>query len=155
MSILHDTADAVMELLATGTFSKTIDPQVSYDTELLLENAGTLRVDVVAAALTAVADSRISLRYEAGIDIAVRYRFGLSEQETTGAVDVKEVGAFLQLLEEIGEHLATPANRHLPLKVMATWISNEIRFPWVPDHLRQQRQYTGILRATYAVAKGF
>jgi hypothetical protein len=87
------------------------------------------------------------------IDIAVRYRFGSSEQETDGSIDVDEIKVYVDLLEEIGEVLADRDNRILSDKIDAVWTGNEIRVPWVPDHLRQNRQYTGILRATYVVDK--
>ncbi|MHB8953565.1 MAG: hypothetical protein ACYC4U_11395 [Pirellulaceae bacterium] len=155
MSTLHDTAEAVKALIDGATLSKAFDPRFCYDTDLPLEDAGTLHVDVVASGLSCVPDSRVSLRYEALVDIAVRYRFGTAEHETDGSIDVDEIEEYIALLEEIGELLATPGNRQLATKVTATWIGNEIRFPWVPEHMRTNRQYTGILRATYYVAKDF
>lgn len=151
---MHDTAEAVKALIdAATTLSKSFTPSFVYDTELPLEDADSLHVDVVLAGGSQVPDSRISLRYEVLVDVAVRYRFGTSEQETDGSIDVDEIEAYMALLEEIAELLADPDNRSLATKTTATWVGNEIRFPWVPAHLSQYRQYTGILRATYAVAK--
>lgn len=155
MSTLHDTAEAVKTLIDAATLTKTCTPSFVYDTNLQLEDAATLHVDVVAAGLACVPNSRASLRYEVLVDIAVRYRFGTTEQETDGSIDVGDIEGYVYLLEEIGELLATPANRSLATKTVATWIGNEIRLPWVPEHLRNFRQYTGILRATYVVAKDF
>lgn len=152
-SILHDIADAVKDLLDAATLSKAFDVRLAYDTELQLEDLDTLSVDLVAAGLTVSSESRSSLEYNAVLDIAVRYRFGVAEQETDGSIAVEEIAEYLELLEEIGEHLADPDNRQLATTTPATWISNEIRFPWVPEHLRNNRQYTGILRATYYAAK--
>lgn len=154
MSTLHDTADAVKTLLDGATLSKAFDPRFVYDTNLPLEDADQLHVDIVAAGLACTADSRVSLRYEVAIDIAVRYRFGTIEQDAVdGSIAVDEIKPYADLLEEIGELLADPDNRKLTDQTVATWVGNEIRFPWVPDHLRQNRQYTGIIRATYLVAK--
>lgn len=155
MSTLHDTAAAVKTLLDGASLSKAFDPRFVYDTNLPLEDADTLHVDIVASGLSCVPDSRISLRYEALLDIAVRYRFGTIEQSSDGSIDVDEIQPYVALLEEIGELLADPDNRKLATQTLATWIGTEIRFPWVPEHLRQNRQYTGILRATYVVAKDF
>lgn len=152
-SILHDIADAVKDLLDAATLSKAFDVRLAYDTELQLEDLDTLSVDLVAAGLTVSSESRSSLEYNAVLDIAVRYRFGVLEQETDGSIDVEEIAEYLELLEEIGEHLAAPANRQLATTTPATWLNAEIRFPWVPEHLRSNRQYTGILRATYYAAK--
>ena len=153
MSTLHDTTYAVQQLIDTGSFSRNFDPVLSYDTELILEDAGTLNVAIVPGGMIQVADSRVSLRYDVAVDVAIRYRFGTLEHDSGGAVEAAEVGALVDLLEEIAEHLAKPANRALTKKTAATWLQNEIRMPWVPEHLRQNRQYTGILRATYVVAK--
>jgi len=155
MGTLHDTADAVKELIDAGAYSKDFDIELAYDTELLLEDAGTLQVIVVAAGLEVSVDSRYSLAYECSIDIAVRYRFGTDETDDDGKVNHNEVEAYLNLLEEIGEHLADPDNRVPSRKTLASWIGNDIRMPYVPDHIRNQRQYTGILRARYRVDKEY
>lgn len=153
MSTLHDTAVAVKALLDGATLSKAFDTRFVYDTNLPLEDADQLHVDVVAAGLTCVPDERASLQYDVGIDIAVRYRFGTVEQDSDGSIAVDEIKPYVDLLEEIGELLADPDNRRLVDKIDAVWTGNEIRAPWVPDHLRQNRQYTGIIRATYLVDK--
>lgn len=154
MGTLHDTTEAVKTLLAAGSFSKSIDPQFVYDTELPLEDLDTLRVDVVAASLVQVPDSRVSVRYEVGVDVAVRYRFGVADQTaSTGDVTLAAIEGYVDLLEELAEYLADPDNRVPSTKTAAVWVGNEMRVPWVPEHLRQNRQYTGIFRATYQVMK--
>jgi len=154
MGTLHATAEAVKDLLEATGFSKRFEPRLAYDTELALEDLDTLHVDVVAAALACQADSRASLRYEVQVDVAVRYRFGQDETDgLDGSIETDEVEPYLDLLEEIAETLADPDNRALSNKTTAVWIANELRAPWVPEHLRTLRQYTGILRATYVVAK--
>lgn len=153
MSVLHDIAVAVRIMLDTHGFSKPFDARLTYDTELQLEDLDTLHVDLVAAGLSTIPESRSSLEYNAQIDVAVRYRFGVLEHDTDGSIDVEEIAPYLALLEEIGEYLADPDNRRPPFKADAVWIGNEIRAPWVPEQLRNNRQYTGIMRATYALEK--
>lgn len=153
MTTLHDTAEAVKAVIEAATLTKSFTPSFLYDTNLELPDSDTLHVDVVLAGGSMVADSRISLRYEVLVDVAVRYRFGVAEQEIDGSISLDDIEGYVGLLEEIAELLATPAYRSPSTKTMATWIGNEIRFPWVPEHLKQYRQYTGILRATYVVAK--
>lgn len=154
MGTLHDTADAVRAVLAAGSFTKSATPIVSYDTELPLDEANTIRVDVVAAGMTSESESRISLRYNVLIDVAVRFKFDPSTQIfATGKIGLSHIEGFVDYLEELAEHLAKPANRALTGKTDATWLRNEIRAPWIPEHIREHRQYTGILRATYYVAK--
>lgn len=153
MGTLHDTAKAVRDLINSGSFTKSFEAVLSYDTDLLLEDAGDIHVDVVAGSLDCLADSRVSLQYACGIDVAVRYRFGVVEQGADGQIRISKIEEYLDLLEEIGEYLADPDNRALATKATAGWQKNDIQAPWVPEHIRTQRQYTGILRATYHVAK--
>ena len=154
MGTLHDTVGAVKTLIENGTFSVSFDTYQSYDTELLLEDADSVRVDVVAGGMSCVSDSRVSLAYECDVDIALRYRFGVAATVAAdGSIDIDDIEDYLDVLEEIGEYLADPDNRSLATKTSATWLRNTILMPWVPEHLRTNRQYTGILRATYRVAK--
>jgi len=151
MTTLHDTADAVRSQIAAGSYTLSFTPTLQYDTDLVLEDIDTLDVAIVAASLTQQADSRNSLRYEVGVDVAVRYRFGTAEHDGEGKIKTAQIEAYIGLLEEIAEELADPSNRTLTDKAAAAWIRNEFRYPWVPEHLRQNRQYTGIFRATYVV----
>lgn len=155
MSVLHDTANDVKDLLETADLSKSLTARLVYDTELPLEDEDELHVDIVPAGLVCQADSRASLAYDVYVDVAVRFKFGTSEQETDGAIAVEEIDGYIELLEEIGELLADPDNRMLPGDAKPVWIGNEIRAPWVPQHLREFRQYTGIMRSTYRVAKDY
>lgn len=151
MGLLHDTAEAVRQLLNDAPLSVPVEAELCYDTELPLEDLDTLHVSVLAASLVQEPSSRASVAYNIGIDVAVRYRFGVYDQvATTRAIDVDSVGAYVSLLEEIAEHLADPDKRVLTgVAGQPAWVSNEIRFPWVPQQLREHRQYTGILRATF------
>lgn len=154
MGILHDTADAVRATIATGSYSLTIEPELAYDTDLALEDADTLHVDIVPAGLTQEADSRASLAYSALIDVAVRYRYSQTQRnDTTQKVTHDNLEMYVDLLEEISEHLATPANRALTDKPKATWLRNDMKMPWLPQHLREHGQFTGIFQATYYVAR--
>ena len=154
---LHDTAAAVTTLLNAGValdaFTVDFTAATAYDTDLLLENADdALSVLVVPAGLACVADSRVSVRYDVGVDVALRYRFGTSDQNADGTIKIASIGTYVGVLEEVMQYLAKPANRALATKLTAGWMTNEIRYPWVPDHLRNNRQFTGIFRATYRVA---
>jgi len=151
MGLLHDTAEAVRDLLNAASLTIDFDADVRYDPELPLEDLDSLHVDVVAASLQQERSSRSSVAYNIGVDIAVRYRFGVSDQvAATQAIDIDSVGDYISLLEEIAEHLADPDNRVLTAVTgKPSWLNNDIRMPWVPQLLRENRQYTGIMRATY------
>ena len=154
MGLLHDTAEAVRDLLDASSLSIEVNADVSYDPELPLEDLDAVHVTVVAASLLQEPDSRISVAYNIGLDVAVRYRFGVSSQIADQSIDIDDVGDYITLLEEIAEYLADKDNRVLTsVTGKPSWMRNEIRFPWVPQMLRENRQYTGIMRATYYSAK--
>lgn len=152
--VAHDLAAAVVAILDAGSFILSIDPQgPTYDVDTALEDMDELHVDVVPGPLEMIPDSRVSVAYTASVDVAVRYRFGTDEQfADTGKVDVSEIYKYMLLTQQIAEEVAKPANRAPSSVPTAAWIGCEIRWPWVPDDMRQRRQYTGIVRATYRVA---
>lgn len=154
MGVLHGTAIAVRDLLNVATLSKAFAASVEYDSELSLEDLDTLAVTVVPAGITQEPMARGSVGYNVQIDIAVRYRFGVTDQDSgTQAVDIGVIGEYGQLLEEIAECVAKPENRVLQTTPPASLQRNEIRAPWVPQHLHENRQFTAIVRATYFVNK--
>jgi hypothetical protein len=151
-SIMHTVADGIRATLAGGTFTKTFTPQVSYDAEALLENLATLRVDVVPMGSVFAPISRTSSSYQFMCDVAVRKKFAATDADTDGTVKDAEVAALIELLEDLNEYLADPARRIFSSTYLfAQWAGSEMRWLWIPEHLRQERQYTGIFRVTYRV----
>lgn len=120
------------------------------DWKLELEELNELRVDVVPAAITSVPASRATLLHEVGIDIGVRKRFGMEDSEaTTGRIDLEEKDRLSKFVLDIHKFLSSHAQRQIGTNV--TWKSTELRAVYLAEHLKQYRQFTGIMRATYSV----
>lgn len=154
MGVLHNTAKAVRDLLNAASLSKAFTASLEYDTELSLEDLDTLEVTVVPAGLSQQQSTRGSIDYTVSVDVAVRYRFGVVDQlSATQEIDTDTIAEYGGLLEEILEYIADPDNRVLGTTPKASLQSNEIRIPWVPAHMHENRQYTGIVRASYYVNK--
>jgi len=154
--MLHETALGVADVLRAAEFSKDVNVGVRYKTDLWLEDVSldAVHVDIVAAYLRQEADSRGTLRNEVGIDIAVRYKFSPEHDDLDGNVAIELAGEYLGLLEELADELADPSNRELE-RLPAKWLGNEIRLPWDPEAWKGNRQYTGIMQATYQVSTVF
>jgi hypothetical protein len=141
-------ADGVKDLLAAGTFSQELTVVRQYDTSQdLIDAADGYRVDVVPSVDTLEFESRGALRKEPAVDVALRYRFGPSHRWTaTGKIKDAEIDVLLNLFEEVLAYLADRANRRIGGLV---FMRAEIRVPWLPAHLREHGQYTGIAQVTY------
>lgn len=148
MSVLVDIAEAVVAEINAATLTLDVEAARSYDTDALLEDLDTLRVDVVPVRLAGEMQDRGSLGREAVVDVAVRKRFGTTDTAENGLVNKSAVDELVDLVEEIDELLAGATR--LSTYTGAIWQVSEIRAPWMPDHLRQNRQFTGILRVTYS-----
>lgn len=149
-------AKGVLAMLAAATLSKTISPERSYaDWEMLLELAEEdgLRVDVVAVTTEQKTDlsSRGSSQFLIPIDIAVRRKFGVDRQDDdTGRIEIAEIDALCLLVQEIHE-LFTPLR--LVDFTAGVWQENRILVCPIKEHLRLNRQFTGIVRVTFRVDK--
>ncbi len=151
-SLMHTVADGVRAALAAGSFSLAVTPALNYETEMLLEGLTSLRCDVVPAAAQFESEDRGSARYTFGIDVGLRKKFAAADAGTGGVVSQTAIAALIELLEEMNEYLANSANRRFSgTYADAVWQGSEIRYLWIPAHLRQNHQYTGVFRATYLV----
>lgn len=143
-------ADAIQLMLAAATLSKVIEPERSYaDWDLELKEYDTLRVDVVAVTTEQQSDlaAKGVIRFTVPVDIAVRYRFGADKQDDdTGRIDVAKVDELVLLVQEI-HSLFTP-NRLTDFQAGA-WVSTRIVVNPSNKHLREMRQFLGIVRVTF------
>lgn len=153
-SVYISTADAVVAAINAGSFVRTFEATRGYDVTADLEGLyGQLRVDVVPAKYDQRQDTRSSIEYRPQIDVGIRYKFAQSDESNQGDIQFDEIDAYVELLEQINEHLRKPAYRRLPGYTAAVLLSSEIRAPWLPKHLSAWRQYTGLLRLTYSIEK--
>jgi hypothetical protein len=139
---LVKVAEAIKEELNRRPFTLPFDAVRSYETDTELKDLGTLHVDVVAVNAPTSLDDRGSVGYACRVDIGVRKK--LSQ------VDVDEVDRLMLLVQEIAESFIAIRLASYP---GAAWQSTDIRVWYVPRHLRELLQFTGIVRVEFAVSK--
>lgn len=149
-------ADLVAAALNAHNFGEGVEfkAERSYaDWDLPLEDAEQLHIDVVPMNHAASElNSRGNAGYNVTVNIGVRKRFDPAESEQlTGRVSLAEVDRMVQLLEQIHEHLCGYEKRVLASNV--AWQKSEITDSYVAEHLRQHRQYTGLILCTYRVKR--
>jgi hypothetical protein len=137
---LIDIADAVVLEMNAGVFSQEFVAERIYNPELELEQAETLHVGVMPGSVESSVSSRITTKQEFQIDVAVRKKFDTD--------DAAQINSMLALLQEIDVYFQF---RKLIGYPDATWTKSKTKYPWVPEHLRSLRQYTGLLVLTYRV----
>lgn len=150
-------AKAVVSQLAAAKLSREFLPVRSWaDWVQPLEDddkckEDTLYVDVVpvATAQEIEASSRNTLAYTVPIDIAVRRKFSPQWQDqVTGRISVGEVDAMMYLVQEIHEEFTLARMCDFP---SGAWQeTRRVVAPHKP-HLRDMRQFTGIVRVTFRV----
>jgi len=157
-------ADAVVAHLvaASSSLAQPIAPVRSYadwekplETERL-EECDRLMVDVVAVEpapdFKVDIASRNSLRYLIPVDIALRERFGSAQQnDDTGRIELARVDALVLLTQQIWESFSL---ERLATLEGAVWDSEhppKIAANPLRAHLREFRQFTGIVRVTFRV----
>lgn len=155
IDVLEKVATGVTSALVGGTFSQTFTAVRSYaDWELPLDDAAadTLRVDVVPVNNPETElQSRGQVNYKAAADIVVRKKLNVPEQDpSTGRITIGQIDALVALVLEIHQFFLAA---RLASYDSAVWDKTEIRAAYIPKHLRQHRQYTGIVRVTFDVAR--
>lgn len=145
-------AKGVTAELAGATLSQSFVPVRSYGDwakplEDALPESGTLTVDVVPSktGVEVALQNNNELRYLVPVDIAIRRRFG-KDKHVDGRVAIEEIDALMLLVQEVHE-LFTPNQLNEP--EAASWRSTKVVVAPHPVHLRDHRQFTGIVRVTY------
>ena len=152
-AVLVDVATAITAELAAASLGQTFVPARSYaDWDEQLEDAGTLHVDVVPVNYDESAlDSRESIGYVVSCDVGIRKRFGTDDQEvSTGRIELAEIDDLVLLVEAIHEFFI---ERRLAGYESAVWRETKIRSAYIRKHLREYRQFTGMIRVSYDVSK--
>lgn len=155
VSVLADTAAAVLTELEETTFSLPFDPVRSYaDWELKLEDAApanAVLVDVVPVSSPDFElETRGSVVYRPQVDIVVRKRLGDESKDASGRLIVLVVDELVYLVEEIAEHFA--CNRFELAEHQPIWQATEILSAYMPSHIRQFQQFTGVVRLTFSAS---
>ena len=145
-------ADAIAAELNAATLSMPIEARVRYVLDETLEDAGAagVKVDIAIATGASELSDRDALGYVDAFDLAIRKRLTSSDiDQETGEPIASRMSDLISLVEEINETLA--ASERLNSYDAAIWQDSEIRAFWVPAHVRQYNQFTGVLRVRYSV----
>ena len=147
-SELEKVSEALRDELEAGVFSQDFTPGETFDPRMKLEDADTLKVDVVPVGVRPERENRGEIAWDSTCDIGVRYRFGTDEQdEDTGKTRNRHIHELFYLEQEIIQYLVRSSR--LQYYDLARLMEFDIRVTWVPKHLEEWRQFTGILRVTY------
>lgn len=145
-------AAAIAGGLNGAKFSKPFTAAVGYGLRLKLEDADTLRVDVAPFRSTAELETRGSVRWTHVVDIGVRYRFGLRDQNTrTGQITPESVDEYRCLLQEIvhwcfSNRRLTDSNMNVDAAIVE---DPEVRADVLAKHFDEWGQFTGLVRVQY------
>lgn len=157
-------AKAVVARLAAAQLSQRFTVERSYaDWDMKLEamdllvlrECDKLRVDAVAHTTQQAAklSARGKIQYTVPIDIAIRRKFGADKQnEDTGRIEIEEIDGLVLLVQQI-HLLFTKERLALDGFNFAVWDEEGGGTNIVvnPDqkHLREHRQFTGIVRVFF------
>lgn len=140
MSVLTDVAVAVKNEINTGVYSQAFTAVRAYVPQYELSELSDLTVTVVAKSVNVSSASRRSLQYECVVDIAIQQRCDPSDLDT--------LDNLMTLGEEIIESLADGKLVAMP-EASCSGIGSPVAYSM--EHLRENRQFTGVIEATYLV----
>jgi hypothetical protein len=145
-----EVADGIVAALNSRNFGISFTIERSYaDWDELLEDMATVHVDVVPAGYKrAELLDRGTTVFGCLTTIGVRKRFGVSDQTDNGEIDQTKIDRLVTLCEDF--HLWLAASR-LPTCDAAAWDDTEVRLEFDRKHLREDRQFTAILRVGHLV----
>lgn len=146
-------AEAIKDELKRNELSQSYELQRTYaDFKLELESAGPLRIDVVnvTTETESTLAARGKLQWMCKTDIAIRKRFDqAARDDATGYLPTREVDPLVFLVQEVVE-LFCPTI--LP-NCEGTWETTKIVVCPDNTHLRDLRQFTGIVRIEHRIDK--
>lgn len=156
MSLLFDNSDAVTGVLNTGTYSPKFSAATSFaqwqGKHEVAESDG-LRVDVVPVSkLEAELETKKTIAWQPRTDIVVRKKFKESDlSEADGLPKNEVIAELVGLVESI---FASLVAKRVGAGSAAAWIKEEILAAYMPSHLRERRQFTGVIRVTHGLCTG-
>lgn len=148
MALIADIAQAVVDAINAADWSQDLEAERSYaDWDDELSERDTLRIDVVPVdSPTVDLQTRGSIRWSVGVDIAVRKRFGTDARTPDkGRLANAKIDALIGLVEEFAAYFVTDRFASLEASSVA-WQSTTIPALYISEHLRQYGQFTGLIR---------
>ena len=161
-NVLVACADAVVDALNADpqtNFGQVFEAERSYaDWELALEDdsnqRGQLKVDVVPVGQLATdIETRATLNYSPAVDVVVRVGLGPERRQADGKFTLEEIDALVLLVQGIAEFFSI--NR-IGADSEFSWnaeVGTKILAAYKPTHLRQNHQFTGVVRIPFYVSQ--
>lgn len=117
----------------------------------ILKDLSVLHIDVVPADKETTLAARGNTAHQCGIDVAVRKKFDACDQDPdTGDIAIERMDELVKLTEEIGEIFI---GKRLENHDNARWSAIRDTAPYSRRYLRDERQYSGVLRLTFVSHK--
>ncbi|MGE0606561.1 MAG: hypothetical protein AB7O62_05480 [Pirellulales bacterium] len=137
-----EIADAVVADLNAATLSQPLSAQRLYVPSFCAQDLAELKVVVVPRAEDGSTASRSATQHEYTIDVGLLKRV----PNATPA----EVDPLMLLTQEIGDYFRfrSPAGR------TERWLRTEVRVPFSPEHMEQQRQFLAVLSIIFVGLRG-
>ena len=153
------TANAVVTELLAASFETSVTGKVFREYPIWDEDfkgLDTLRVSVVYVvhATEVLLDTQNSIQYLPAIDICIRKRFGIDDDDdTTGKLLLASIDPLVYLLEQIHEHFIAERNS-IPLddETTAKWLEADIK-SWVNLKKLRKGLFEGVVRITFSIRK--
>ena len=155
-SVLLSVVDALVTTLNAATWSgpdfvaRRSFADV-FDEELAGQDADAIQVDVIVpeAYDEVTLDTRAAVRRVVTIDIVIRRKFAADQYDVaTNEIDPEKLAE----LVELGELLSLEATyARMNASTEAAWVSSEHDPIYRRDHLRQMRQFTGVVAITFEI----
>jgi hypothetical protein len=143
MPVITDIADAVTaELNGLDPQSPLAAVRSAKAPEFELPDMKTLRVTVVPRGWESQTATRAAAQCDYQIDIGV--------QKKLAAGDNPEIDGLLGLVERIADHFRTHRLTAMP---NAVWVGCENSPLYSPEHMKELRQFTGVLTLTFRVLR--
>jgi len=136
---LVEVADAVKDLINTGTFSPVVVATRLYAPDFTLEDLANLKVSVIPRSMETTIQTREKARDDAFIDV------GIQDKVTDNLADINPL---MNLVDDIDLFLRDRIRRKLGAPANAGWIATT-RTAYDLDHLEKLRVFTSILSLTY------
>ena len=155
-SVLIQVADALVDTLNAMTWSgTTYEAQLSfaaaYDEELSGGDEEAIQIDVIVPEEfdDVSLDTRGTIKRVATFDIVIRRKFRQQDNDAaSGAIDPDQIKELI----ELGEKLSKAATfARMTDAADAAWTDSDHNPIYRRDHLRQLRQFTGVVAITFEI----
>ncbi|HOF17727.1 MAG TPA: hypothetical protein PK082_02365 [Phycisphaerae bacterium] len=147
MSLPIDVAEALKTAVNGGEFSAAFEAVRAYAPRFDLAELADLHVTVVPRGVALSVAARKLSQTDVQVDLAVQKKLS-ADSAANPALELAELDALMDLSQEIGEFVARLGRLEIPGGV-AVWTATENAPVYAIEHLREFRQFTGVLTFTF------